>query len=247
MDPTLTDTIDMHGDPLAFKLRQGTRRSSPLLAGGCDVIKVEARQMAGHQKEAVVTEDTDGNAWRLTSDEGKHLRGTDLAPFPLGFFNAGLQSDLYGRIRTLAAARAISLDDVEIRAANHYWLTGSFIHGTGEGHAEAPDLDVRVQSGASTETIEALVTAAMNASPAIAFLRTPLAANTFALYINGQGRIRIGTRNPLEQKVGGRHEIACFSHRVRDVMNPRSGKLREDNVMRISFPPHQRGHRCRYA
>jgi hypothetical protein len=47
-----SDTIDRHGDPLAFKLRQG-RRS--LLAAGRDVIKVEARQMAGHQKEAVVT------------------------------------------------------------------------------------------------------------------------------------------------------------------------------------------------
>jgi hypothetical protein len=118
MDPKLTDTIDMHGDPLAFRLRQGRGRS-PLLGGGRDVIKVEARQLAGHQKEAVVTEGVDGSSWRLTSDEGKHLRGTDLAPFPLGFFNAGMQSDLYGRIRTLAATRNIALDDVEIRVTNH--------------------------------------------------------------------------------------------------------------------------------
>ena len=202
MDATLTDTIDMHGDPLAFKLRQGNRRPSPLFAGGRDTITVEARQMAGHQKEAVVTEGADGNAWRLTSDEGIHLRGTDLAPFPLGFFNAGLQSDLYGRIRTLAAARAIALDDVEIRAANHYWLTGSFIHGTGEGHAEAPDIDVHVQSGASTGKIEALVAAAMDASPAIAFLRTPLAANTFALYINGRRRQVDGVANSPAANAG---------------------------------------------
>ena len=141
----MTDTIDMHGDPLAFKLRQGRGRS-PLLGAGRDVIKVEARQMAGHQKEAVVTEGADASAWRLTSDEGKHLRGTDLAPFPLGFFNAGMQSDLYGRIRALAATRSIALDGVEIRVANHYWLTGSFIHGTGEGHADAPDIDVRVRA-----------------------------------------------------------------------------------------------------
>jgi hypothetical protein len=58
MDPKLTDTIDMHGDPLAFRLRQGRGRS-PLLGGGRDVIKVEARQLAGHQKEAVVTEWTE--------------------------------------------------------------------------------------------------------------------------------------------------------------------------------------------
>ena len=86
-------------------------------------------------------EGADGTAWRLTSDEGKHLRGTDLAPFPLGFFNAGMQSDLYGRVRAVAATRNVALDHVEIRVANHYWLTGSFIHGTGEGHAEAPDIE----------------------------------------------------------------------------------------------------------
>ena len=136
----MTDTIDHQGDPLAFRPRQGRGRS-PLLSTGRDVIKVEARQLAGHQKEAVVTQGADGSSWRLTSDEGKHLRGTDLAPFPLGFFNAGMQSDLYGRVRAVAATRNVALDHVEIRVANHYWLTGSFIHGTGEGHAEAPDID----------------------------------------------------------------------------------------------------------
>jgi len=188
MDLTLTDTIDMHDDPLAFKLRQGAARS-PLLGGqGRDVIKVEARQMFGHQKEAVVAEGATASAWRLTSDEGKHLRGTDLAPFPLGFFNAGMQSDLYGRIRTLAAAHDITLHSVAIRVVNHYWLTGSFIHGTGEGHAEAPEIDVRVESKAPAEVVTALIAAAMDASPAIAFLRTPLTGNRFALYINGRRR-----------------------------------------------------------
>jgi uncharacterized OsmC-like protein len=186
MDQTSTDTIDRHGDPLGFKLRQG--RSSLFAAQARDVIKVEARQMAGHQKEAVVTEGPQGSAWRVASDEGKHLRGSDLAPFPLGFFNAGLQGDLYGRIRALAADRDIALDHVEIILANHYWLTGSFIHGTGEGHAEAPDIEVRVHSSAAPETVTALVAAAMDASPAIALLRTPVTGNTFALYINGRRR-----------------------------------------------------------
>ena len=193
MDPTLTDTIDMNGDPLAFKLKQGAR--SPLASNGRATIKVEARQMAGHSKEAVVTEGSEGTAWRLTSDEGMHLKGTDLAPFPLGFFNAGLQSDLYGRIRTLAEARGIGLDAVEIKATNHYWLTGSFIHGTGEGHADATDIDVYVKSGASTDAIKALVAAAMDASPAVAFLRTPIIGNTFALYVNGRRREVSGVAN----------------------------------------------------
>ena len=216
MDPQLTDTIDANGDPLAFRLRQGRGRS-PLCSSGRDTIKVEARQLAGHQKEAVITEGIDGSAWRLTSDEGKHLRGTDLAPFPLGFFNAGMQSDLYGRIRTLAVARGIGLGTVEIRVANHYWLTGSFIQGTGEGHAEAPDIDVRVQSGDSTETIRALVAAAVDASPAIAFLRRPLSGNTFALYINGRRRKVEGVANSASADAGDPYRTYTQAPRPTDI------------------------------
>jgi uncharacterized OsmC-like protein len=193
MDATATDTIDQHGDPLAFKIRSGTGRAQFLKTGG--TIKVEARQMNVHQKEAVVTEGTDGSAWRLTSDEGKHLKGSDLAPFPLGFFNAGLQGDLYGHLRALAAVQNVSLGQISIRLVNHYWLTGSFIHGTGEGHAEAPDIEIGVQSPASADVIAALVTGAIQASPAMALLRTPLAGNTFALYINGRRRNVDGVAN----------------------------------------------------
>jgi hypothetical protein len=103
MDRTLIDTIDRHGDPLAFKLRQGSR--SPLLQGGHDVIKVEARQMAMHQKEAVITDGAEASAWRVTTDEGKHPNDTDLAPFLLGFFNAGIQIDLAQQISRIAAER----------------------------------------------------------------------------------------------------------------------------------------------
>jgi uncharacterized OsmC-like protein len=215
MDPTLTDTIDMNGDPLAFRLRQGAGRRS-LLGSGRDVIKVEARQMAGHQKEAVVTDGAQGSAWRLTSDEGRHLKGTDLAPFPLGFFNAGLQADLYGRIRRLAAERAIALDDVAVRVVNHYWLTGSFIQGTGEGHAEAPDIDVQVQSRAPAAAIESLVAAAANASPGIAFIRAPLAGNTFALYINGRRRQVEGVANSPGPDAGDPYRVYASAPRPLD-------------------------------
>jgi len=220
MDPTLTDTIDMHGDPLAFRFRQGTERS-PLAGSGRDVIKVEARQMAGHQKEAVVTDGQNGSAWRLTSDEGKHLKGTDLAPFPLGFFNAGLQGDLYRRLRDLAAARGIALDGIEIGLVNHYWLTGSFIHGTGEGHAESPDIEVRVNSAAGRDAIEALVAAALDASPAIALLRTPLTGNTFALYINGRRRQVSGVANSPAADAADPYRVYGKAPRPRDAAGRR--------------------------
>ncbi len=193
MDANLTDTIDMHGHPLAFKLRQGS--ASPLVNAGRDVVKIEARQMALHQKECVAADGADASAWRLTSDEGKHLKGTDLAPFPLGFFNAGIQVDLAQQIRRLAAERNIRIDGLSLKVVNHYWLTGSFIHGTGEGHAEVPDIEVSLDSPASAAEIEALVHAAMDASPAIAYLRTPMNGNTFALYINGRRRPVDGMEN----------------------------------------------------
>lgn len=194
MDLTRDHTIDGDGDPLAFKLKQGA--PSPMGTGkGYGVLKVEVRQMAHHQKEAVVSDGDRGSAWRLTSDEGMHLRGTDLAPFPLGFFNAGMQSDLYGRLRRFAPEHGIALDGLELRLVNHYWLTGSFVHGTGEGHAEPPDLEVRVSSAASTPAVEALVAAAIDASPSFALLRTPLTDNTFALYVNGRRRAIEGVAN----------------------------------------------------
>jgi uncharacterized OsmC-like protein len=200
MDATLTDTIDKYGDPLGFKLRQGS--GSPLLQGGRDVITVEARQMALHQKEAVVTDGAEASAWRLTSDEGIHLKGTDLAPFPLGFFNAGIHADLAQQIRRIAAERGIVLNDVSLSAVNHYWLTGSFIHGTGEGHAEAPDIEVRIDSPAHADEIQSLVHAALDASPAIAFLRAAMTRNTFALYINGRRRAVEGAENSAAPDAG---------------------------------------------
>jgi len=186
MDKTLTDTIDKYGDPLGFKLREGS--PSPLTQGGRDVITVEARQMAHHQKEAVISDGVAACAWRVTSDEGKHLKGTDLAPFPLGYFNAGIHADLAQQIRRLAAERSIAIDGLSLSVVNHYWLTGSFIHGTGEGHAEPPDIDVAIDSPAKTGDVEALVHTALDASPALAFLRTALTTNSFALYINGRRR-----------------------------------------------------------
>lgn len=236
MDPHVIGTIDSNGDPLAFLLHRGRGRS-PLCDSGRDVIKVEVRQLAGHQKEAVVTEGVDASAWRLGSDEGKHLRGTDLAPFPLGFFNAGMQSDLYGRIRTLAATRDIELGSVEIRVANHHWLTGSFIHGTGEGHADAPDIDVHVKSGASTEVVRALVAAALDASPAIAFLRGALSSNTFALYINGRRRTVEGVANSGSADAGDPYRTYSKAPRPLDANARRDLVVKTGQVERGTSEP----------
>ena len=187
---TGTDSIGGSGYPLGFAVRTGDRRPSVLgIGGGRDVYTVEARKFAGggHQKEAIVSEGADGAVWRLSSDEGRHLKGTDLAPFPLGFFNAGLHADLAGRIVALARERAIDIGRLGIELRNSYWMTGSFFKGDGEGFAEPAVADVSLESSASSDSVAALVADAALASPALAAMRTAL-TNTFAIYVNGRRR-----------------------------------------------------------
>lgn len=176
MKNDVMDTIEGSGFPLGFALDDSTPELLFTGGEGAAVVTVEARMMSGHQKEAVVHEGIGGPRWRLTSDEGKHLNGADIAPFPLGFFNAGLQSDLLSRLFTLAAVRGLSLGTPEMSAQNFYWLTGSFVKGTSEGHCEPSEFILR--GGPD------LLNEAAAASPALDAQRRAL-ESTFALYING--------------------------------------------------------------
>ena len=181
-----TDTIEGSGYPLAFRVSVGGARA-PLhgTAAASGIFRIEARAMGGHQKEAIVTEGDGAGAWRVVSDEGPILGGSDLAPFPLGFFSAGLQADLIGRINALAPLYDISIDALELKLENRYAFTGSFFAGTGQGSTQPARIDIAVQTAASSEAVGRLLRAAIDASPAIAALRQPL-ANTFAIYVNGK-------------------------------------------------------------
>lgn len=188
----MANRIDADGYPLAFKVKQGAlSKDFKHKLQGEEIIQVEARQMFTHQKEAITTEGNKGDVWRLPSDEGLHLNGTDLAPFPLGFFNAGIQGDLFHLIHQLACNENIAIDAINIELSNHYWLTGSFILGTGEGHAETTKILIKLKSSAPKETLIKLVNQALRLSPAIQFLQNKL-VNSFALYINGRRRPTIG-------------------------------------------------------
>ncbi len=184
----VTDTIESSGFPICFKVVQGDTRPGVLgLADSRDRFTVQARAMGGHQKEAVVTEGAAGTAWRMVSDEGAGLKGTDLAPFPLGFMAAGLQADLLSRLSLLAAAEHIRLEHLQSELTNRYAFEGSFFKGTGRGHAHPPRIVIRATTDASAEHVRALVARAIAASPILAAWREPL-VNTFALYANGQRR-----------------------------------------------------------
>ena len=184
-----TDTLEGTGYPLAFKIQQGSARPAVLGSGESrDVFVVESRQMAGYQKEGVVHEGDTGSVWRMSTDEGKHLGGLDIAPFPLGYFNAGLHGDLINRILTIAKTRGIQIDDLSIDLQNGYYIIGSFIRGDGVGYGEPTDVVVNLSSSASADVVSALIRDAVKASPAMDLMRSAF-DNTFAIYVNGRRRV----------------------------------------------------------
>ncbi|WP_084285448.1 hypothetical protein [Polynucleobacter kasalickyi] len=193
------DTIEGSGFPLGFRCSETNQRSSLLLnQEGSDSIIVECRAMGDHQKESIVTEGINGTQWRMTSDEGPYLNGTDHAPFPLGFFNIGLQADLINRIGHIAKARLIQIDFLHLELDNLYSFSGSFFKGTGQGSADGVEIRIKVTSKSDTNTIRTLINDAIQASPVFAALHTPL-MNTFAIYVNGKRRNVIGIHSSTAQ------------------------------------------------
>ncbi len=189
-------SIDAYGYPLGFKVKDGNANSSLTLnQQGREVIKVEACHLLGHQREAILTEGG-GVAWRLTSDEGLHLKGTDLAPFPFGYFNAGLQADLLNRIRFYSHQFETPLTDLSIKVENEYWLLGSFVSGNGKGVANPSQIEIELNSDFSDQQMIQLVNAAMSASPGMAFLRNVL-ESTFSLTINGRRKLLNELMDPM--------------------------------------------------
>ena len=125
---------------------------------------------------------------------GVTCAGTDVAPFPLGFFNAGLQADLTNRLLALASSRDIEISDLSIDVHTGYHMTGSFFRGDGIGYAEPAKVTVHLEGPAPGVEKETLVADAVNASPAFAAMRIPV-RSTFALHVNGQRRT-VATMKP---------------------------------------------------
>ena len=181
----VSDTIEGSGYPLGFCFRREGRRSGPLAGSvGQANLRVDARAMGAHQKEALVLEGDPGPAWRLVSDEGPYLNGSDMAPFPLGFFNSGLQADLLGQVARLVGSRALAVIGVGLELDNAYSFSGSFFKGDGQGTALPAQIRLELTGSLSATAARDLVRDAIAASPALAAMTTPL-ANTFALYVNG--------------------------------------------------------------
>ena len=176
------DDIKKDDYPLGFLINEGITDSNNLNK----TYVSHTRQMALLQKETIGYEGgLNSHSWRLTSDEGGHLKGTDLAPFPLGFFNACIHGDVVGRIFKLAKIENLLIDEIKCEVKNSYFLTGSFVKGDGKGHAEPTEINLVIKTPEENSKIEQLIEKCSQTSPILTALRTPL-KNTFSLTVNGR-------------------------------------------------------------
>lgn len=176
------EDISKNGYPLGFLIKKAEDNTKDLNK----TFTSHTRQMDILQKESIGYEgDLNSTSYRLTSDEGKHLNGTDLAPFPLGFFNASIHGDIVGTIMKQASLKGLKIDDIDCEVLNSYYLTGSFVKGDGKGHAEPTTINLDISTSENHDDINNLILKASKIAPVLAGLRTPL-KNTFALYANGR-------------------------------------------------------------
>ncbi len=177
MRPLVT-SIESSTFPLVFKskldnLGQVTNSS----ANGLVKIRTLARPLAGMQKEALIQHGPTGTVWRMVSDEGPWLNGTDLAPFPLAFFTAGLASSFMSGFLDEARDRDVQVDSVKIEQDNIFTMEGSALRGTMAAAAQAVQLTFSARSSASAADLQNIAESAVqNRSVAEACLDSALAS-----------------------------------------------------------------------
>ena len=171
--------------PLVFKVADGL---PPTSAGTRDlhrVFQVDVRSLEGMQKEALVRQlDPLGPTWRMACDEGPYLNGTDLAPFPLAFFAAGLHFCYLSQLLHLCRRRGVTPRALSTGQDTKYTMTGSALRGDMTGGGVPVRLDVALDADVTRDVAADLVSQALAQSPGHAIMRD-LFTNTFALQLNG--------------------------------------------------------------
>ena len=171
--------------PLVFKFDDLPATAALDAPDDAQNFHVEVRALEGMQKEATVRQsERSGQAWRMVSDEGPYLNGTDLAPFPLAFFAAGLHFCYMTQLVRLCRDLGIALRGLRSGQDTRYTMTGSALKGDMAGSGIPVDLDVAIDAELSPEAAGKLVARALAESPGHAVMRD-LFRNTFALQLNG--------------------------------------------------------------
>ncbi len=179
-------SIESLGHPLVFRVSdRGYTPGAPQHAEDEIGIRLEVRALEGMQKEALVHYGPNNSVWRMVSDEGPYLNGTDLAPFPLAFYTAGMAFSFLAELERHAASNGVAIQAVSVVQDNYYTMEGSAIRGDMIGGAKPVELAVDIETDASPEAVARILELAEATSPAQAYMNDVL-QNTFALQHNGR-------------------------------------------------------------
>lgn len=180
-------SIETSTYPLVFKAKSKKLDLVDIpRANGMVEIRTWARPLAGMQKEAIVQCRPGGVVWRIVCDEGPWLNGTDLAPFPLAFFTAGLAASFISAFVEEARGRDEQVDSVRIEQDNFFTMEGSALRGTMVAGAQPVEVTFSASGNASASQLQEIAEIAVHGrSPAECCLRQTLASG-FAVRANNE-------------------------------------------------------------
>ena len=180
------DSIEGSPHALVFRHDDGTPLALAAPSAGRRLhLRTATRALAGMQKEALVNYGPTGATWRVVCDEGPWLNGTDLAPFPLGFFTAGLIASYMSEFLTHAKRSEVEVQDLEVQVDNLYSMEGSLLRGTMIGSALPVEATFRAHTSVTNDKVLQLAHLAVASSPADALLRNAV-DSLFSLNHNGE-------------------------------------------------------------
>lgn len=183
---TSLPSIESLGLPLACRVHADSLPADSMPAAEGELaIRVEARALEGMQKEALVYCGPNGTIWRMVSDEGPYLNGTDLAPFPLAFYAAGMAFSFLSEIERHALELGAPMTELALEQHNYYTMQGSAIRGDMLSGANPTELMVSLRSSAPRNRLLEVIQRAEASSPAQAYMVHVL-INTFTLELNGR-------------------------------------------------------------
>lgn len=182
------------GKPLMFKVANADEiglQSPPERLG--EDLRTIVNSMTIFQKEALVTSARTGATWRMASDEGAYLDGTDTAPAPLCYLTVGMVASYMNEIIALAKIRKINIHNLRLIQDNYYRMEGSMLRGTMEASAHDVELEVQIDADADQSQLFRLVQEATAASPLNGLMRGRH-ESLFTLSHNG---VELETENAL--------------------------------------------------
>jgi OsmC-like protein len=206
-------------------------------------LRTLVRVLEGMQKEALVVSSATGDTWRLASDEGPYLAGTDLAPPPLGLFVSGMVAVYANELLALAAARRVRLRRLRLVQDTFYSMQGSALRGTMIGSALPPRLEVEADGDLGDDDLQALAVEAVTRS-ALAGLIGGVHDSLFTLVHNGEragtGRVAELPGDAVDDPQGGFDRIKpqpVSEELLRKVQN--AGEVEGEGGANSSLQPEQ--------